>query len=159
MERGLRFYEHVFNATVLVPPFTVEGEFAEMVTGGPAGVRWRTAIVAAGTACIELFEFQAPIHAVGTVHPSAGNLIHFGMQVRDVPGTVARVEAAGGRRLWPQILDLAPGVQVIYIADPDENIVELLNVDAADLAATLNELIPGRDPEPKLSPRPTASTD
>lgn len=148
MDRGVRFYEDVFNATMLVPPFTVQGAFAEMVTDGPTGVRWRTAILAVETACIELFEFEVPIHAVTRVHPAAGNLIHFGMQVPDVAETLAHAEAVGGRRLWPEILALAPGIQVIYVADPDENVIELLNVDVASLAATLNESIPGANSGP-----------
>ncbi len=138
MERGTAFYRDAFGAEVAIPPFTVEGEFAEVVAGGPAGVRWRTSLLGlADGAAIELFAFDAPRHPMAPVAMASGNQLHFCLQVEDVPAALARVEAAGGRRLWPDVADLEPGVQVVYVADPDGNVIELIDVDLPALAGVI----------------------
>jgi predicted enzyme related to lactoylglutathione lyase len=136
MARATKFYEEAFDATVAVAPFTLEGEFADMIAEEP-GVKWDTSILSWGGGAIELFAFAAPDHPIEQVPMARGNVIHFGLQVDDVPETVARVEAAGGRRIWPEVVDLEPGAQVVYVADPDENIIELLNVSPTELVGVI----------------------
>lgn len=145
MDRSVAFYGRAFGAETVIEPFVVEGGFAELVMGGPEGVRWRMAILRAGTAVFELFEFETPNHPINPVHPTAGNIVHVALQVDDVAETVARVESAGGKRIWPEVIDLAPEAQVIYVADPDENVIELLNVDVPQLIALLQASTPSAD--------------
>jgi catechol 2,3-dioxygenase-like lactoylglutathione lyase family enzyme len=136
MARATKFYEEAFGAKVTVPPFTIEGEFAEMIADEP-GAKWDTSILDWGGGSVELFAFDTPNHPIEQVPMARGNVIHFGLEVDDVPETLARVEAAGGRRLWPEVVDLEPGAQVIYVLDPDENIIELLNVSPAELVEVI----------------------
>ena len=89
-------------------PFVLEGEFPEVVMGGPRGVRFKVCHIGFDQGAVELFEFLEPVHPIDVVHPSRGNLIHFGLQVEDVEEALERVEAAGGRRLGPGSIRGAP---------------------------------------------------
>jgi catechol 2,3-dioxygenase-like lactoylglutathione lyase family enzyme len=113
--------------------------------GGPRGVRFKVCHIGFDLGAVELFEFLEPVHPIDVVHPSRGNLIHFGLQVEDVGEALERVEAAGGRRLWPGINPWG-AASVIYVADPDENIVELIDVSLERIVELVIEAIPEADP-------------
>ena len=103
IDRSARFYLDAFDGRWLTKPFVLEGEFPEVVMGGPPGVRFKVCHIGFDEGAVELFEFLEPAHPIEVVHPTRGNLIHFGLQVEDVAEALARVEALGGRRLWPDI--------------------------------------------------------
>lgn len=144
--RSMRFYQEVFGARVLALPFPIEGDFAAIVADGPPGVHWRVAILKIGDSCIELFEFDEPRYPMDPAHMTKANLLHFTVQVDDVRATVEALERAGGRRLWPEVVDLAEGVQVIYVADPDENVIELINITMEEVAKLMIHIHPEADP-------------
>jgi catechol 2,3-dioxygenase-like lactoylglutathione lyase family enzyme len=146
INRGIQFYVDAFDAEVLTLPFPIEGEFAEVVAEGPAGVHWRTAILAVGDGGVELFEFEEPKKPIDPTHMTEGNLLHFCIQVDDVAAALARVEEAGGRRLWPEVVDLDDQTQVIYVADPDQNVIEVINADARTVAKLMVQAHPDSDP-------------
>ena len=72
----------------------LEGEFPEVVMGGPPGVRFKVCHIGFDEGAVELFEFLEPAHPIEVVHPTRGNLIHFGLQVEDV------AEALGASKRW-----------------------------------------------------------
>ena len=69
-------------------------------------------------------------------------------RVHRTEATLARAEAAGGRRLWPEV-DRFGRARAIYLADPDGNVVELLDGSVADIAAALVKWFPEAAPEPQ----------
>lgn len=146
IRRGITFYQRVFGAEVLAAPFPIDGDFAEIVTDGPVGVNWKVAILRIGDGVIELFEFGHPQHPMEPTHPTKGNLLHFAVGVDDVPATLDLLEQQGGRRLWPEIVDLTDEVKVIYAADPDGNVFELINLSIDDLAKLMIEIHPEAEP-------------
>jgi predicted enzyme related to lactoylglutathione lyase len=66
--------------------------------------------------------------------------------VDDVPAALERVERAGGKRYWPEIRDMDPGFQVIYVTDPDGHVLELIDISIEDLVRGLVELDPANAP-------------
>jgi catechol 2,3-dioxygenase-like lactoylglutathione lyase family enzyme len=133
LERAARFYLDAFGGHWITRPFVLEGPFAEMVFGGPEGLRYRVCHVGFDEGCVELFEFLEPVVPVRAIHPTEGNLLHFGIQVEDVPAALARVEEAGGRRIWPEIA-VWGDASVIYVSDPDENVIELTDRSVSRIA-------------------------
>lgn len=140
IQRGITFYRRVFDAELLTAPFQIDGEFAEVVTDGPPGVNWRVAMLRIGDGVIELFEFDHPRRPINRSHMTEGTLLHFTVEVEDVAATLERLESEGGRRLWPAVVELTEDVRVIYAADPDENVIELLNISVDELAKLMIEM-------------------
>jgi catechol 2,3-dioxygenase-like lactoylglutathione lyase family enzyme len=145
VERATRFYEQAFGATVVADSVVHDGEFAAMVTGGPPGVRFCVRSITIGDVGIELFEFLIPATATRAIHPSAGSLLHLALHVVGVPEVVAKVEAAGGRSLWPAPITWGSATSV-YVADPDHNVLELLDASFADVVEMTIAACPEADP-------------
>jgi catechol 2,3-dioxygenase-like lactoylglutathione lyase family enzyme len=144
IDRAGAFYEQALGARWLVLPLTFEGAGAEQAMGVP-GVRLRLAMLALGGAAIELFEFigePAPEWARGE---RTARLPHLAVQVEDTDAALARVEAAGGKRVWPAV-DRFGKARVIYVADPDGNVVELLDRPPEDIAGALLRWFPHASP-------------
>jgi catechol 2,3-dioxygenase-like lactoylglutathione lyase family enzyme len=138
IERASRFYVDAFDARVLTAPYRRQGPEAEITFGGLLGVSYLVSHLAIGANAIELFEFSSPagLAPVRPLDPAAG-LLHFGIRVADIDAAVESVEAAGGRRLWDEVRRMAAGASVIYVADPDDNVIELSDASIemiADLA-------------------------
>lgn len=140
IDRAITFYMRAFNATVTAPPYTVSGELAELVVGGPRGVAWKTAMLQIGDGALEMVEFTYPVCPSREIPATEGRILHFAVTVADVAETVERVEQSGGRRAWPTVLDLTETIQVLYVADPDGNVIELFNVSAAEVARAMTRV-------------------
>ena len=143
--RACAFYCDVLGGRRLTLPVVLEGRGAEQVVGMP-GARLRVALIGFGDAAIELFEVLEPAIPDWARAPVQGTIPHVALQVDDVGATLARAEAAGGRRLWPDV-DRWGRVHAIYLADPDGNVVELLDGSAADIAAAFLRWFPEADPD------------
>lgn len=121
------FYAEVFGARPLNEPFLREGRVAEEIACGPPGVRFRMCHLEVGGGLLELIEFEHPRVPPQVVHPSRGNIVHLALQVDDVGETLHRAEARGGLRVWPEPRTVAGSpARVIYLADPDENVIEAI---------------------------------
>jgi catechol 2,3-dioxygenase-like lactoylglutathione lyase family enzyme len=96
---------------------------------------------------IELFQFRSPagLAPAAPLDPAAG-VLHFGMRVDDVDASLRRVESAGGRRRWSVVRRMAPGVAVIYVADPDSNVIELSDADMERITELIIAAHPQADP-------------
>jgi catechol 2,3-dioxygenase-like lactoylglutathione lyase family enzyme len=143
VERSGRFYAHAFGATWLVMPLTFEGAGAEQAMG-LEGVRLKLALLALGNAALELFEFLEPV-TPAWAERARGRLPHLALQVDDTDAALARVEQAGGRRVWPAV-DRFGRARVIYVTDPDGNVVELLDRPPSDIAGSLLRWFPDATP-------------
>ena len=146
IDRAARFYIEAFGARYKALPFTIEGDFAEVVMDGPAGVAFKVCMLDFDDGTIELFEFVNPVHPAETVHPTRGNIIHFGIQVDDVPAALQSVEAAGGKRLWPDVNPWGTA-KVVYVLDPDGNILELIDHSMDEIAELTFADFPEANPE------------
>jgi catechol 2,3-dioxygenase-like lactoylglutathione lyase family enzyme len=128
-----------------VLPFTTDGRLAEMITTGPRGVSFDTCMLRIGESYLELFEFRQPIHPMTPAHPARGNILHVCVKVDDVEATLARAETLGGRRLWPAIGRWG-AAQTIYVADPDGNVIELIDTSIDDVVEMTHEMFPDTKP-------------
>jgi catechol 2,3-dioxygenase-like lactoylglutathione lyase family enzyme len=148
IERAAQFYIDAFNGHWMARPFTLEGEFAEVVMEGPPGVSFRVCMVGLDEGSVELFEFVEPVHPIEPVHPTRGNIIHFGIQVDDVAEALRRVEAAGGQRIWP---DISPWgtANVIYVIDLDRNIIEVIDASMEEIVRLTLADFPEANPIPQ----------
>ncbi|MCW3063286.1 MAG: hypothetical protein JWN32_458 [Solirubrobacterales bacterium] len=146
LERSARFYLDAFEgAHYKALPFTMDGEFAELVFDGPPGVSFDCCMIEFDAGTIELFEFTHPVHPAEPVHATRGNILHFGIQVDDVPGALERVEAAGGKRLWPGINPWGTA-KVVYVLDPDGNVLELIDASMDEIVELTFETFPEANP-------------
>jgi catechol 2,3-dioxygenase-like lactoylglutathione lyase family enzyme len=145
LERAADFYIEALGGRWLTRPFVQEGEYAQVVAGGPEGVRFRVAHIGFDEGGIELFQFTSPVHETDVVHPSRGNVLHYALQVDDVAAAVDRVIAAGGRMLWPEIREWGDA-KVTYVADPDENVIELITASLEEVVEMTIAALPDSDP-------------
>lgn len=145
IDRAARFYIDAFDGHFMAKPFELSGPFAETVMDGPPGVSFRVCMVGFESGCVELFEFTEPVHPTDPVHPTRGNIIHFGIQVDDVHEALAKVEAAGGTRLWPEVSPWGTA-EVVYVLDPDQNIVEVISASMDEIVALTLADFPEADP-------------
>ncbi len=147
IERAARFYIDAFGARYKTLPYTIEPDFAEIVMDGPPGVSFRVCtLVFDDGGAVELFEFSNPALPTESIHATRGSIIHFGLQVDDVPDALARVEAAGGKRLWPDI-NAWGTAKVVYVTDPDRNVVELVDASIEEIAELTFQNFPQAKPE------------
>jgi catechol 2,3-dioxygenase-like lactoylglutathione lyase family enzyme len=98
-----------------------------------------------GESHFELFEFREPRRPMRPPHATHGNILHVCVQVEDVEATLARAEMLGGRRLWPAI-ERWGTAQAIYVADPDGNVIELIDTPINDVVEMTHEMFPNTNP-------------
>jgi catechol 2,3-dioxygenase-like lactoylglutathione lyase family enzyme len=147
IDRATRFYVEAFGARPKTLPYTIEPDFAEIVMDGPHGVTFQVCtLVFDDGGAIELFEFTSPVVPTESIHATRGNIIHFGLQVDDVPDALARVEAAGGKRLWADINNWGTA-KVIYVTDPDNNVIELADASIDEIAELTYKSFPHAKPK------------
>jgi catechol 2,3-dioxygenase-like lactoylglutathione lyase family enzyme len=144
LERSAQFYIDALDAHYLFRRAVNEGESAQYVLGGDPDVAFAFCYLGFQTGAIELMQFLrgAPEWARD---PQRGLLPHFALVVDDVDATVERVVAAGGTALWPDPINWG-GKKVMYIADPDDNPIELFEATLEEIVAATIELYPDAAP-------------
>lgn len=132
--RSSEFYLKALEGQFLVPPTWTRA--GESVMGGPPKSSFAFCIIALGAGAIELFQFDedAPTWARDRL---PGRVPHIALHVDDVSDALGAVEAAGGRRLWP-VPQRIGTFEVIYVADLDDNTLELISASLTEVAQTLN---------------------
>src|SRR3954469_8648748 len=142
IDRAARFYVDAFGARFKTLPYTIEPDFAEIVMDGPPGVTFQVCtLVFEGGGGIELFEFKHPVKPTAPIHATDGTIIHFGLQVDDVPAALEAVERAGGKRLWAEPNSWGTAT-VVYVLDPDGNVLELIDASIDEIAELTFESFP-----------------
>jgi catechol 2,3-dioxygenase-like lactoylglutathione lyase family enzyme len=144
IDRAGAFYVAALGARWMVMPLAFAGAGAVQAMGHE-GVELRIAMLGLGDAMLELFEFTGDAVPEWAGRARDARLPHLAVQVDDTDATLARVEAAGGRRIWPEV-DRFGRARVIYVQDPDGNVVELLDKPPADIAAALLRWFPEATP-------------
>jgi catechol 2,3-dioxygenase-like lactoylglutathione lyase family enzyme len=144
IDRAATFYIDALDAHYLFRPAVNAGESARYVLGGDPDVAFTFCYLGFRTGAIELMQFLqgAPAWARD---PQRGLLPHFALVVDDVDATVQRVVACGGRTLWPAPIDWG-GAKVMYVADPDDNPIELFDAPLEEIVERTLSLFPDSAP-------------
>jgi catechol 2,3-dioxygenase-like lactoylglutathione lyase family enzyme len=145
IERSAQFYIDALGGHWQTSPMTYEGPDADLIMGGTPNTRFKVCHIGFDEGTIELFQFL-PSGPVEHPNPAEGGIIHYAFHVDDVPEALERVERAGGKRYWPEVRDMDPGFQVIYVTDPDGHVLELIDISIEDLVRGLVELDPSNAP-------------
>jgi len=145
IERATTFYINAFGARVTTLPFVIDGELAAEIMDGPKGVAFRVAMLGFDQGALELYEFIEPIEPTEYTHLTKRHVNHIAFQVDDVATAVSRVLNAGGRRVWPEIKSI-DALEFTYVADPDNAVIELVNLPMSTVAERVLEAYPEARP-------------
>lgn len=128
MDRALRFYRDLLGFEVVMEfDWPTGTEFADSITGLKDSAA-RAAMLKAGNAHIEIFEYSSPVPKEGDPgRPVCDHgITHFCVDVVDIEAEYERLKAAGMIFHCPP-LDLG-AAKATYGRDPDGNVVELQEV-------------------------------
>jgi len=139
IERSLRFYrdllgfEEVFDFN-----WPVGTEALDNITGLRDSSA-RVAMLKAGNACVELFEYATPTpQTAPSNRPVCDHgITHLCLQVTDIDAEYARLSAAGMKFHCPP-QPVGDTLRATYGRDPDGNVVELLEAAAGSSLAILD---------------------
>jgi predicted enzyme related to lactoylglutathione lyase len=123
IDRAGEFYIEALDGRWLWEPVLMEGKEAAKTGIAPA---FKCGMIGFSNGCLELFEL------IGVERPQPAMVPHFALHVDDVEEARRRIEAAGGRSLWDEPLHVGE-MTCIYSADPDGNVIELLDTDLEGL--------------------------
>jgi catechol 2,3-dioxygenase-like lactoylglutathione lyase family enzyme len=151
LERSARFYQDAFGARMTTQPMTYGPPDAGQILDGPPDLTFRVCHLGFDDGTIELFELGEPHRATAPIPATGGGIIHFAIQVDDVPAALERVERAGGRRVWADLRDVGPHGKVVYATDPDGHVLELINLSIGDLVDVINETVGAGGAPPGLA--------
>lgn len=147
VEKAADFYENAFGANRMMQSFVVEGDLGEMVAVGPKGTSMTILpIEFPDGGAMELFNFAEPAHPTKPIDAWQGTLMHFAIQVEDTDAALAAAEAAGGKRIWPEVLEMGP-LRIVYIHDLDGNVIEIIDGTMADVIALTKDAFFGEKAE------------
>ena len=146
VDRSIRFWQEALDARVAVLPVVRSGGYFDQLFAEGVHVKIAHLVFDAGS--LELFEFVEPRREVPPGDQTGDGQMHFGVIVDDVPATLARVEAAGGRRRLPVNhmggLDDAP--RFCYCEDHEGHVFELLEADHAEVVRIIHRAVPASVP-------------
>jgi len=145
LDRAADFYLDALDGHWLFKPATNSGAAAQAVFGGGPDAAFRFCYIGFDTGAVELIEFLAEPPDWATAGAAGRLLPHFGLVVDDVEAATARVEAAGGSRVWPRPAKWGDAT-VMYAADPDGNAFELFDVPLESIVAMTIEMFPDSAP-------------
>ena len=132
LERLLRFYRDLLGFEVVFSSGWEKGaEVADRITG-LTGSSARLAMLKAGNACIEIFQFTDPTPKRGEPMrpPCDHGITHIALNITDIDSEYERLKAAGMHFHCPP-QDVG-GIKATYGRDPDGNVIELLEVTDAN---------------------------
>jgi catechol 2,3-dioxygenase-like lactoylglutathione lyase family enzyme len=133
IDRSLRFW-HAALGLELVARQSQDRGYIEEITQEPGAHVHQAHLRFPGSDnFIELLQYVTPQGEPKKVLPSDPGGGHVAVTCDDLPALLARLEVAGGRRFAdPVELDrgINAGALVVYLRDPDEHIVELVQPPA-----------------------------
>lgn len=126
-----RFYEEVFGCTVVPPERDLSGEWLDRATGVAhahlRGAHLRLPGHGESGPTLEIFQYDEPKPRPEVASNREG-IAHVAFEVDDVEEAAAEVITRGGRHVGRVTEKDIPGVGVltlVYLADPEGNVVEL----------------------------------
>jgi glyoxylase I family protein len=139
LERALEFYRDILGLKVVFELGWPAGtEVADKITAlKGSSAKW--AVLTAGNAMIELFEYASPAPKQADPHRPVCDhgITHICLDVKDVDSEYERLKAAGMTfHCPPQNLDSV--VRTTYGRDPDGNVIELQEIMQEDSPFTLD---------------------
>ncbi len=137
-DSAMRWYADVLGFEIVVPPFEIvagQGEpghrFAALA--GPSFKRCKIGYLTSSSGVmLEIFQFiDPPTEAYDDAWSYwRPGLWHFGLTTPDLEETVARIEAAGGKRQSDYFeVPAGSGYRLVFCLDPWGNALELMNVN------------------------------
>jgi catechol 2,3-dioxygenase-like lactoylglutathione lyase family enzyme len=132
-DRALRFYRDLLGfKEVWSSSWEVGAEVPDRIVG-LRGSSARVAMLTAGNACLELFQYATPPPQQSDPNRPVCDhgITHLCLQVSDIEAEYARLSAAGMRFHCPP-QNAGGGMRATYGRDPDGNVVELLEVKDAN---------------------------
>ena len=147
VERSAAFYEAVFGGKARTRPVLRSGPFVERLLGGPSGIEQRGVHLSLPQGGIELIEvsFQRKAHEPEARPIWQRRVLHFCIQVDDVRAAAEKVEAAGGRLLFP--VNDQTGHPFVYAEDPDGHVVEMIDMTFDEAVESVHQFVPGSRPD------------
>ncbi|MFR9805281.1 ABC transporter substrate-binding protein [Pseudonocardia sp. RS010] len=144
VERALRFYVEGLGGRLSIPPMTFPPPVGPTMFGAPEGTAFRYCMVTFGATSLELFSFEG--HEPAPARPDPDCFFpHVGIEVPHTPSALERVERYGGTRIWP-VMGRFGRVATWFFADPDGNVVELMDGTVDEVAMGGVELAAPDDP-------------
>ena len=134
LERSIAFYRDVLGMRVIQEvPMRGANYDAIMALRGTEG---RIAVLRTGDLEIELLEFKRPASRPVEAghHVSDQGISHFAVNVEDIAGWYARLEAAGVRLHSALVHFSSCATTAVYFCDPDGNFIELLEENTSSPA-------------------------
>jgi catechol 2,3-dioxygenase-like lactoylglutathione lyase family enzyme len=135
LERSLAFYEGLLGLPLAGIARDESADIAAIL--GQPGARVRIAdLMLPGGAILELIQYEHPVgRPVSASHTQPGTA-HIALGVRDLAGLRARLIAAGvdivsERPVTIDSGDHWHGATVLYVRDPDRNVIELIERPAS----------------------------
>jgi len=151
LERSVQFYADAFGARLRTQPMEYGPPDAGAILDGPADLRFRVCHVGFDEGTIELFELGEPHRRTQAIPAVRGGIIHYAVEVDDVEAALARVERAGGKRVWRECRDITPEAKVVYVTDPDGHVLELISLTIDELVDVINETVGAGGAPPGLA--------
>ena len=146
VERSAAFYEAVFGGKTRTRPVLRSGPFVERLLGGPAGIEQRGVHVSFPQGGLELIEvsFEREVSQPEERPIWQRRVLHFCIQVDDVHAAAGKVEAAGGRLLFP--VNDQTGHPFVFVEDPDGHVVEMIDMTFDEAIESVHQFVPGSRP-------------
>jgi catechol 2,3-dioxygenase-like lactoylglutathione lyase family enzyme len=151
LERSIRFYEEAFGAHLQTQPMEYGPPDAGEILDGPEDLTFRVCHLGFDDGTIELFELAEPHRQTEPIPATRGGIIHYAIQVDDVEGALARVEQAGGARLWKELRAITPEGKVVYVTDPDGHVLELTTLSIDEIVDVINSTVGAGGSPPGLA--------
>ena len=130
LERSLMFYEGLLGLPVAGIAREESTDIAALV--GTAGARVRIVdLMLPGGSVLELLQYEHPDDPAATARHTQAGTAHVALGVRDLPALHARLVAAGVDIVSDGPVTLRTGddwngATVLYVRDPDRNVIELI---------------------------------
>ncbi|MBE0598095.1 MAG: VOC family protein [Desulfuromonadales bacterium] len=137
VERLSRFYRDVLGFDLVMEmdweAGTPAGHYCDRIIGLRNSAS-KVAMVSKGGLIIELFEYRSPVPKRRPVdwQVSDHGYSHICLQVEDIDAEYARLRGAGMSFHAPPP-EAADGMRAIYGRDPEGNVIELLEIAAAEV--------------------------
>ena len=129
-DRMADFYRRAFGFEELPGGFAWAGDPHFDRTVGVPGSAGRVAMLRAGPCFLELFEYSAPPPREGPpLRPNDRGYTHFCVLVEDIAAEVTRLKGEG-MTFVAETASSEGGMACLYGADPDGNVIELLQLPA-----------------------------
>ena len=147
----MAFWQAAVDARVVAAPVVRGGGYFEQMF--VPGVQVKVAHLAFKSGALELFEFLEPQRPVPPSDQTGDGAMHFGVRVDDVPETLRRVEAAGGRALVPvsHMQNRPENPRFVYCATPDGHVFELLEAAHPRIVELIIDAVPDARPAARAS--------